>query len=330
MWMQDLIFFLGEFLCLIVFHIQRCGGNKQANSAPVDKSAFFFIIPAMCDLGGTSLAGISLLYLDSSIWLMLRSCLIVFSAILSKIFLKKQLYFFHWLGIFIIVAGLSVVGLSALLDDMEGGGSSQNNKNLLFGIIFAIGSQVLNAIQFIIEEAFITRRGYAPVQIVGLEGLFGMILTSAIALPILQYFKQENTLDALVQLKNNWLIIVFMGVYILCSMLANLFSVSISQVLNTIQRMIITSSVQTLFLWGTDLFIYYVVSTTYGEPWTKFSWVEIIGFVVVSVGIMIYNSVFKIPCLYYPSKQEEEEKKPLVSNHVVVTTKTNYSVNTEV
>jgi hypothetical protein len=45
---------------------------------------------------------------------------------------------------------------------------------------------------------------------------------------------------------------------------------------------------------------------------------------------MINNSVFKIPGLYYPSKQEEEEKKPLVSNHVVVTTKTNYSVNTEV
>lgn len=46
---------------------------------------------------------------------MLRGIVVVFSAILSVIFLKAKLYYHKWVGVILILAGLSVVGLSSFI-----------------------------------------------------------------------------------------------------------------------------------------------------------------------------------------------------------------------
>ena len=50
-----------------------------------------FVIPTVCDLIGTTISGIGLLYVPASVWQMLRGAIIIFAGILSVI---KNLQFY--------------------------------------------------------------------------------------------------------------------------------------------------------------------------------------------------------------------------------------------
>jgi drug/metabolite transporter (DMT)-like permease len=164
-------------------------------------------LPALCDFAATSLGGIAFLYIPASVWLLLRSALIVFSAILSIVFLKRKLKVYHWIGMIVIVVGLSLVGLSALLSEHE----SQDNHfmDMVFGILLLMASLLIAAFQFTFEESLLKDRGFHALQVVGYEGLFGTIIMTILILPLLYFIPGpnlgsfENSLDALIQIKNS-------------------------------------------------------------------------------------------------------------------------------
>ncbi len=60
-------------------------------------------VPAVLDLVSSGLNFIGLLYISASVWQMLRGSMIVFSAFLSILFLKRRMYGFNWLGIAVCV-----------------------------------------------------------------------------------------------------------------------------------------------------------------------------------------------------------------------------------
>ena len=43
-------------------------------------------------------------------------------------------------------------------------------------------------------------------------------------------------------------------------------------------------------VWGTDLFIFYAISRSFGEPWTKWSYLQLLGMFVLLYGTAIYNA----------------------------------------
>jgi len=45
-------------------------------------------------------------------------------------------------------------------------------------------------------------------------------------------------------------------------------------------------------VWGTDLFIFYVITSTgdFGEAWTKWSWIQVLGMFVLLYGTAVYNA----------------------------------------
>jgi uncharacterized membrane protein len=47
---------------------------------------------------------------------MLRGGVIVLVALFSVLFLKRTLYSHHYLGMFLVITGVTMVGLSAILD----------------------------------------------------------------------------------------------------------------------------------------------------------------------------------------------------------------------
>lgn len=92
---------------------------------------WIFILPTLCDLTGTTLAGayklvlyrnvmycfacsfyfkgIGLVIVNASVWQMLRGSIIVFTGILSVLFLKRKLKCFHWVGILLVVVQTFVI-----------------------------------------------------------------------------------------------------------------------------------------------------------------------------------------------------------------------------
>ncbi|CAH8444700.1 unnamed protein product [Heterobilharzia americana] len=131
-WFQTLLMFFGEGFCIFAFLIMRFRKKRQILahgfstigvhtrghslvSTPVFN--WIFLLPTCCDLLGSTLAGIGLLYIDASIWQMLRGSLIVFAGILSVIFLKRRLRYFQWTGIMITVIGLALVGSKSVFSE---------------------------------------------------------------------------------------------------------------------------------------------------------------------------------------------------------------------
>ena len=78
-------------------------------------SSLYCLLPACCDLGGTTVSGIGLLFTSASVFQMLRGSIIFFTAIFSVLFLNRKLQTFHWTGMGLTVVGVTMIGVSSIL-----------------------------------------------------------------------------------------------------------------------------------------------------------------------------------------------------------------------
>ncbi len=147
---------------------------------------------------------------------MLRGSVIVFVAVFSKIFLGREMGKRRWSGIFFIVVGLALVGIS---DMLSRSGSSDNNTSILVGDILIVVAQIITATQMVYEERFVGSLDIPSLQAVGWEGFFGFAVLSTLLVPF--YFIPvpasfsgnprnvlEDAIDAFWMIKNNNLLLV--------------------------------------------------------------------------------------------------------------------------
>ncbi|CAH8574449.1 unnamed protein product, partial [Dicrocoelium dendriticum] len=319
-WFQTLLMFLGEILCIFVFFILRHkrrvklrnGFVYQAlnSSVPGSLGSFdaplfnwFFFIPASCDLLGSSLAGIGLLFVDASIWQMMRGSLIVFAGLLSIGFLRRRLSPHHWFGMFCTVIGLALVGTKSVFSTHS---INHTAAQSALGVTLVLAGTFTSACQMIIEEVFLKKRSCHPLQVVGMEGLFGTLMMITIALPAVHFIpgndlngSYENIIDALYQIGDNVLLMVNVILYVLSIAFFNYFGLSITRNLSAVHRTLI-DSLRTTFVWLVSMVIYYSTHGRYGEPF-DLSWglIQIDGFTFLVIGTLIYNKVMDltfIPC----------------------------------
>jgi drug/metabolite transporter (DMT)-like permease len=153
-WTQSLVMFTGEFMCIFLFFINRRAHYKKTEArihkghealmgtthdyendendayrTITWKSSLICILPTCCDIGGTTLSGIGLLFTSASVFQMLRGSIIVFTAMMSVIFLKRKLLPYHMLGLALVISGVTCVGVSSLI----GAGSSSGGSMVMLG-----------------------------------------------------------------------------------------------------------------------------------------------------------------------------------------------------
>lgn len=75
----------------------------------------YLALPAVCDICGTTLMNVGLLFVAASIYQMTRGALVLFVGLFSLIFLKRKLPVYKWFALFVVVAGVAVVGLAGAL-----------------------------------------------------------------------------------------------------------------------------------------------------------------------------------------------------------------------
>jgi drug/metabolite transporter (DMT)-like permease len=134
----------------------------------------------------TSLKNVTLTMISTSVTQMLRSSVVVFSALLALIFLKKKLYRHHVTSIGIIVTGIFLGGLSQVL--------SSSKEVLLkpIGVIIVLVAQLFGATGYVVEEKFLGDfDDVDPIYLIGIEGLWSLLIW-CIILPILQIIPCEN------------------------------------------------------------------------------------------------------------------------------------------
>ncbi|CAL4123011.1 unnamed protein product [Meganyctiphanes norvegica] len=312
--------FIGEMLCMVAFYIATRIGMRNRNEDLAELSIqertdfpkWIFFLPAICDMTSTCTMYLGLTLTYASSFQMLRGSVIIFTGLFSTLFLGRKLKYYQWLGMLFVIAGLVIVGLSDFL-----GGNSKDNvdlKGVIIGDVLIIVAQVVTAIQMVIEEKFITKYNVPPLLVVGWEGLFGFLtLTTLLVpfywLPVGQFSGNprgvlEDVVDAVIQLNNNKLLIAAMAGNILSIAFFNYAGVSVTKELSATTRMVL-DSVRTLFIWIFSLAI----------GWQQFQYLQPIGFVILVVGMMLYNDLVILPLIrHFACIRRGQDQTPLYND----------------
>ncbi|CAD6886216.1 unnamed protein product [Tilletia laevis] len=81
----------------------------------VGKAIFLFFTPAVCDICGTTLMNVGLIFTPVSIYQMTRGALVLWVGVFSVFFLQRHLMLFQWLSLLTVMLGVCVVGISGTL-----------------------------------------------------------------------------------------------------------------------------------------------------------------------------------------------------------------------
>ena len=160
---------------------------------------FLLAAPACCDIAGTTLMNVGLLFVAASIYQMTRGALVLFVGLFSVLFLRRKLYLYQWLALCVVVLGVALVGLAgALFVDNQGHDITQETVaaavrsatievgatakspeavRAVVGVLLIAAAQIFTASQFVLEEWILENYAMEPLQVVGWEGIFGFSVT---------------------------------------------------------------------------------------------------------------------------------------------------------
>jgi len=305
--LQVFIMFIAEFLCMIAFQIlYRFNNNFRGDYetqlvAAVNKGLrtdvhpLVTFIPAVCDICGSSLQFISLNLINQSIYVMLRGGVPVLTAFLSVVFLGRKLYSHHFLGLTLAVVGITIVGISQFISD------TSTSSNIVLGLICVLLSLCTTGVQFIIEEKILTSFYILPLKMVGMEGMWGLMLSTG-ALLVASYmpctYLNSQTSDPTCQ-PNGYVEDIGQGIstifntpemmlWVLLGITSlsffNFCGVSVTKYVSSLARSILNITV-TVLIWVFDL----------AARYESFQYIELIGFIVLVAGNLIYQEIIEIP-----------------------------------
>ena len=280
--------------------------SKQTNSVPT-WMYFFLAIPSIFDLAATALCMMGLRYLDVSIYQLLRGSGIIFVALMKQHVLKDHLYSFQWVGVIFNVISVIFVGTAAILnsesDDSDSTSATTElygGSEALLGIALVMCGAFIQALQFVFEEKVMSmdESSAPPLLLIGMEGLWGTVLCLFVVYPLAYFLpgndhgRYEDPFNTYHMIMNSSTIQWAFLAYFLVIFAYNLFAVLVTFALNSIWHAIL-DNFRPITVWGTDMFIYYAIVSLkgdFGEPWTKYSWVQLLGMIVLLYGTAIYNA----------------------------------------
>jgi Nucleotide-sugar transporter len=164
----------------------------------------YLALPACCDIAGTTLMNVGLLFVAASIYQMTRGALVLFVGLFSVLFLKRYLAFYKWFSLFIVVSGVAIVGLAGALakdhkavpsvlsgfhDEIKqhmdtvaaivskSDGESDLALRTIVGVLLIAAAQIFTATQFVLEESIMEKYSLEPLKAVGWEGVWGFLVT---------------------------------------------------------------------------------------------------------------------------------------------------------
>jgi len=335
-WFQTFTMFNAMFICLIWYCLIPKGkaksegsinGDAELSPAELKKQKHARLmknlqhycgvaIPSLFDLLATTLMTFGLIPITVSVMQMLRGSMVIFSALLTVFVRKRPLAAYQWTGVSICCAAMVVVGFASVL---QGIFSPDHDKNVypwtaqLGGCFLVIGSQFIQACQIVVEEYILgDGGGMAPLLVVGLEGLWGQVLCLLCFIPLAYFIPgsdnghMEDPYDSFVMISRNWTLPIIICVYWVAILFLNYGGMLVTSELTAVHRTIF-EAVRTSAIWVTSIFIYYAITHKYGEPWTVWSYMQLVGFSMLIFSMLLYNKVIKFKCFNY------ETKKPIVA-----------------
>jgi drug/metabolite transporter (DMT)-like permease len=294
-WFQTVLMMIGELMCLGVFYYNRRGSTEPLKPVP----SWVFLVPCVCDFTATTLVNGAYIFLAASVIQMTRGAIVIFTCLFSMVFLGQRQEKYHFIGVGLVFLGLTTVSFSALIN---GDAVSIESKfNALLGLFFCVSAQIFQASMLVYEEKVMKNADYEvePLQMVGMEGLWGCII-GVVLLAGFNVTGIESTSLAMGQMASS--VPLVMTVIGSCFSIAffNWSGITVTQRASATARSTIDSS-RTILIWVIELALH----------WNSFNILQLLGFVFLASGTMIYNQIIEVPGL--DAIEAKKEKEPLTA-----------------
>lgn len=290
--------------------------DETAQQKTYTEKVLLVAFPAAFDLLATAACCIGMMYIPASVWQMLRGSSLVFVAILSITFLRRRLLGFHYLGLFLCVTGILLVAAANVLGGKKEGDSDKAKKAdaedpelVVFGMLIVLFGQVLQAAQVIAEEWLMKDVDLPAMEIVGWEGVWGIIIMLLVVYPVLYFVPgkdhghMEDPVDTLVMIGNSGKLMVIVLIYLVSCATFNAVGIKVTGALSAVHRMMMDAS-RTAVIWSFGLIVHCVdPSSKFGEVWTIYSYLQLAGFFVLLAGQSVYGGILRISCCTYPKEE---------------------------
>jgi len=356
-YVQTLFMMLGESLCMVVYvvnkYIVHRDDPKSVDGDALDMSPLVLWPAAFLDIVATSLGYMGLAFMkDPGFFQMLRVSPIIFCGLLSMPVLKQKLKWFNWTGILIVCTGLIIKALPNVFTSMlnhhkregctiefenphldtsflnataievaDGDGGLARSTEYALGIGLVLVGEFFHGVQFVYEEKFITKYNLAPLKVVGIEGICGVLTLAVLLWPV--YFisipeslggaslgpdgRFEDAIDGFVQIFDGdngyWLLIWTIGN--MCSIaIFNFAGISVTKELNATTRAVL-DQIRVILIWAIFLI-------PFGPYLCRlqgyFHFTAPIGLSILICGVFFYNNIIIMPAINKYILKKPEQK----------------------
>jgi drug/metabolite transporter (DMT)-like permease len=285
---QTLLMMIGEFLCLIAYYAK--GKDRSLNIDDVPKS--IFAVACLFDWTATTLVNMAYVCIPASVVQMTRGAIVIFTCILSVVFLGRRQHKYHVTGVGLVALGITLVSLSTFFNPSHGVNDPVvSGWTKLFGISLCLGAQIFQASMLVYEEKIMSKYTVPPLLVVGMEGTFGILFGVGL-LAFLNSMHIENTAGAIYQIRSS--------TPLMCAVIGSIFSiaffnfsgVTVTQKASAVSRSTIDVS-RTILIWAVELLM----------GWNSFNTLQLAGFFVLALGTMIYNRIVVFDMLDPPDME---------------------------
>ena len=272
------------------------------------KMTLLMIIPSVFECVAFCLGTYAQILMALSLAMIMKGAKVVFSAIFTVTFLKRKLWGYHWAAVGLCVAGLAVAGGSEYLNNSDHVGT------ILLGTAMLLGCECLKAFHIIFDEKMFKTNKCDVTYVVGLEGLYAcsllipMTLLAWLVIPGSDGGSFENLADSFYRIGQSSTITGILCVYPITVLVVTIAGAMVTKYLSGVHNALISVS-RSIVIWALELIFFYcapaAVGEMYGVPWKQFTYLKLIGFVLVIVATLVYDEDIKLPFLFrYPTPEE--------------------------
>ena len=332
--MYSFVLFLSETTGILTY--KYCFQKEDEESIPKEESItklkpklYIFTIPAIFDLFSSFFGMLSYENLPASITTMFDGGNTICVFLLSLFFLKNTHSQNNFIGVFLLIIGLFFISLSAINDKNRRFEHTETTSGLvqtIVGILCCIFCNIFTALHAITEEYIFKTRIIHPIKLIGFEGLFGTIFSFTLILIFSQikFGKSieflcikdketgslyiENFYIAIRQILEEKQIIFLVILLFFLFIIYNYCYITITKVTNATTN-IVLYNLTALFIW-----IFFLIPIHKEENQEKIGILQCIGFLILILGVCVYNDVFtKTPVI------DESEIKNLITETSQIT-----------
>ena len=304
--LMTLSVFLSLFLVAIPIYVSEVK-TRPADATKTGKapdalytwtSHAFCITPTIFEFIATYLSMSGNSSLPATIMLFMKATRVLWSALLSILFLKSKLYGYHWVGI-----ALSFIGLLPII--WVQAQTSRSNDADTFKTSIALASvfacEFFEAVRGIFEENLIKDKQFSPALVQYVEGYCGVILSIALLI-ILHTVGYEDSIETITLLSTKPWGTAFFILHTICCGLVNYSSNILTKLLSSVHNAII-SQVRIIVVWGPEFVIGGVTAgfaRPLGRSFSPIYLCDIPGFLILAASAFVYSGKMRLPisCLY--------------------------------